>query len=74
MAKFEFTARPRKANTNEPLTYDIAGPEATQKAGTLVKQKNKWCLKWLGTSADFDTKRSLVRHFNLLGHTVEGLL
>lgn len=73
MATFQFTALPRRKNSNEPLTYEIAGPEPTQKAGTLVKQKNKWRLKWLGTAADFDTKRQLVRHFSLLGHRVEGL-
>ncbi len=69
MAKYVFTARSRKINSNEPLTYDIA-----PNAGTLTKQKRKWRLKWLGTSAEFDTKRELVRHFNLLGHSVEGLL
>lgn len=69
MATYQFTARDRRKNSNEPLTYDIAGPAPSQAAGTLVKQKNKWRLKWLGTAADFDTKR----HFALLGHRVEGL-
>jgi len=72
MATFTFTARPRKKNSNEPLTYDIV--EGEKSAGTLVKQKNKWRLRWRGIAAEFDTKHQMQRHLGLLGHRVEGLV
>ncbi|PZP71797.1 hypothetical protein [Methylorubrum populi] len=74
MATFCCTARPRKKNSNEPLTYDISEPGAEPHlAGTVVKQKNKWRLRWKGIAADFDTRIQLQRHFAVLGHRIEGL-
>ena len=73
MTAFIFTARPRKRNSNEPLTYDIREAGAVNDCGTLKKQKNKWRLWWRGIAAEFDTRHQLQRHFSLLGHQIEGL-